>query len=241
MKKQPLLLVLILLILNTVYAQQDTGFVKASFDGNIEAYFGQRLTYPRALIEQNITGKTVLSFGISKQGELESPVVDQFPHIDLAKEPLAVLNSTKGMWSPTLIDNEPTEFIYKIVINYEIQKGQSVTSVNGNINQVRPSPPAAMKEASLILKEKSLRKLKKEQYDKALILIDKAIQINPYRAAYYKIRSEIQQKLNNLSEAALDAKLAIKYEREILLNIDVVAYAVIRKSVPLRTTTVRRM
>ncbi|MBN1650090.1 MAG: energy transducer TonB [Bacteroidales bacterium] len=241
MKKHHLLLVLILIIMNSVNAQQDTSFVKASFEGNIDEYFARKLTYPRALIEQNIKGRTILSLEIGKQGEIESIVVDEFPHIDLAKEPLAILKTTEGKWSPTLINNEPSTFVYKVIVNYDIQKGQSVSTVRSDIKQARPSPPAVSKEVSLMFKEKALRKLKKEQNDKALILINKAIQSNPYYAEYYKIRSEIQQKLNNLSEAANDAKLAVKYEREILLNINIVSYAITRKVVPGKTTAIRRM
>ncbi|MCD6179034.1 MAG: energy transducer TonB [Bacteroidales bacterium] len=241
MKKNFTLLILLAFSFNALFSQQENDFVKAKFNGNIEKYFAKQIKYPRELAARGIEGRTVLSFVITKQGELESIAADEFPHINLAKEPISILKSTKGMWSPTLINNEPVDFIYKIIINYNIQKGQSVSSSRRTFNQERPSPPAPMKEKSLILKDKSLRKVKKEQYDKALSLIDEAIKINPYKSEYYDIRSRVHYSLNNINAAEQDAMSAIKYRKEIMMVLDIVSYSVTRKTIVSSKRTVRRM
>lgn len=242
MKKSLILLILFVFSFNGLFSQEDSVFVKARFDGNVENYFASKIKYPRDLAERNITGSTVLSFVITKQGELESIAADEFTHIDLAKGPISILKSTKGMWSPTLINNEPVDFVYKIIINYNVQKSQSVSSSKRrNFNQGRPSPPTPTKEKSLILKDKALRKVKKEQYEKALSLINEAIKINPYRAEYYEIRSQIHQSLNNTKDADLDKVSALKFEKEIVMVLDVVSYSVLRTTQTKTSRAIRRM
>lgn len=225
MKKNLILLILFAFSFNGLFSQQDSAFVKASFDGDIEKYFAKQIKYPRDLAARNIRGRTVLSFVISKLGELESVVIEEFPHIDLAKGAIAILKSTKGMWSPTIEDTVAIDFNYKIIINYQ---GHS-------------SQPMPTKEKSLVLKDKALRKIKKEDYEKALALINDAIKINPFRSEYYDMRSRIHYSLNNTKDAELDKISAIKFNKEIVMIIDVVSYSVTRTTKTRSYKTVRRM
>jgi len=224
MKKSLFILTLIILNSNSLFAQHDTSFVKATFDGDINKYFGSKLDFPRNLASQNIQGKTVISFQIDKKGELNSIIIENFPHIELAKEAVNILSSTKGKWSPTLINNKPTDFVYKIIINYHSQISHS----------------SSWRDESIILKDRSLRKIKKGQYEKALDLINDAIEVKPYQWENYKIRAEIYSALNNTIEAEQDVNRAIKYEQEIMLNLDIVSYAVIR-TVSRTSRSMRRM
>lgn len=212
MKRNLILFVFLVLSMNCLLAQDDSNFVKANFDGKIEKYFISRLSYPRDLNEQNIKGRTILSFLINKKGEIDSISIEDFPHIFLAKDAKSILLSTEGKWSPTLQNNNPIDYVYKIIINY-----------HGRSTQSQPS-----KEMSIMLKDKSLKKIKKKQYDQALSLMNEAIQINPFNAEYFKIRSQILYILNKPSEAELDKKRAIKYDKEIVLNLDIISYSVIR-------------
>jgi hypothetical protein len=221
MKKNLILFVLLVFSINYLLAQQGSNFVKASFDGNIEKYFASRLSYPRDLNERNIKGRTILSFLINKKGEIESITIEDFPHIFLANEAKSILLSTIGKWKPTLENNNPTDFTYKIIINY-----------HGRSNQSQPS-----KEMSLMFKDKSLKKIQKEEYKQALSLINEAIQINPFNAEYFKIRSQILSILNIPTEAELDMKSAIKFGKEILLNIDIFSYSVTRTTTTKTTLT----
>ena len=208
MKRSFLLFVVIIFNINCLFCQKDTTFIKTQFDGDIYHYVGSRITYPWEMISNNIEGTSVVAFRLNKKGKIDSINVEKFPIEKCADNAVDILIETKNMWSPTLKNNEPIDFIYKIVINYK------------NIGSDKPN----RKRKSVILKEKAEEKVEKGQFEKALSLINKAIALSPYDSGFYKIRSLIHNSLNNSVQSELDNKLAKKYDEEIIAIIDIVSY-----------------
>ncbi|TRX71015.1 energy transducer TonB [Carboxylicivirga sp. M1479] len=210
MKKTMLFTLVCVLNLSYLVGQEDAAFIKARFDGNINKHFATRIKIPIDVTENYIQGNTVISFKLSKDGEISSVVVDENSHVSIAEQALSILKSTEGRWRPTQVNNEPIDFVYKIVIN----------------NKVYSGPPPAKSE-SIVLKEKSEKKIEKEQYEKALRYIDKAIKLDLYKPPYYKIRSQIYTLLNMPNESEKDRLRAMRYEKEIITIVNVSSYKIV--------------
>ncbi len=196
-----------MLNLSYLVGQEEATFIKARFDGNINKFFASRIKIPIELTENYIEGNTVISFKVSQNGEISSVVVDENSHVSIAEQALSILKSTEGRWRPTQVNNEPIDFVYKIVINNKVYSG---------------APPA--KSESIVLKEKAEKRIEKEQYDKALRYINKAIKLEPYNTQYYKMRSQIYALLNKPKESEADRLKAMRYEKEIMAIVKVASW-----------------
>lgn len=190
-----------------VMAQDDYSFVKADIDGGIGEYFYPKLKYPIHLLENDIQGRTILDFRINKEGKLDSIHVVSSFDISVLDQAVELLMDTKDRWSPTLVNNEPVDYMYKIVFEYRIRK--SIENKAFNLETIR---------------KKTKKLLKKEEYEKVLKLINDFILLEPFHSEILRIRSGVYDMMNLEEESLLDLIEADKIDKKVMADIKITAY-----------------
>ncbi len=123
-KKSTYILLFIFFISNFSFAQENTAFVKSKFkqDTNISTYFGKKLKYPLKSLKREKKGLVVIDFRINKKGIVDSIFLVSFLNKELADKAIKLLSENRRMWTPTLVNSKPTDFIYKMIVNCSIYK-----------------------------------------------------------------------------------------------------------------------
>ncbi len=180
-------------------------FLKAEFNGDFKSYFAQRLVYPAYSQSNNIEGIAIIAFRINKKGILDSLHFEKYPDELIAENIKNILIKSRKNWKPTILNNEPIDFTYYIVINYGIK--------NSKTNPIK-----------LVEKQKckAEKDLENSKYLRGLEYIQRAIKLNPYCEEYYRIRAKIYNNINKSSEAKLDIEHSNRLERLVYCNTFVV-------------------
>lgn len=189
---------------------QDSAFVKSTFKGDFAQYFGTRLTFPRNLAMQGITGYDEIEFRVNKFGKIDSIKVIATPHVMLSGNVIQILLSTKDKWTATVLNGNKVDFKYKLIVEYK----------------TTPGPGEIPVDLSKRIYEKARKKQKENKFDEALSLVEKAISQNPYNPEYYKLRSDLYQSIGNSESSKRDKQLADQMEKQQLDVLTIVAYGV---------------
>lgn len=141
-------------------------------------------------------GQVVISFTISKAGEVLDLYPEKFKTKNNALPAILAVQSTNNMWSPAILNGVATDKKYKIVFNLYDGK--------------RPS------NHNLI---KADRFFKKEKYEKALKFYNKAIIENAYLAVLFQKRARVKMALNDEEGYRLDLNTSKELQNEVLLTL----------------------
>ncbi len=210
---------IVILVLSLKLNAQSNDFVKASFNGEFEKYIFQRIMNPQKFRTSYKSGFAEIDFRINRNGKLDAIQVVRMPDESLAKDLISVLASTKHMWTASKLNGKPIAYGYKLIIQY--------------MNSTGPRDPNDLSKRSIKRAEK---KLKQKKTDKALSIINKAIDLNPYNNHYYSLRAKINGELGLQKEKEADEKLSLELKRKILGNLLFVSYSNVKT---ISTTTTR--
>jgi len=205
--KKYFFLILFFLSINTYASNQDSTFIKTELSGNVHEFFGKRLRYPIQLLQDDKQGQIVVDFRVNKLGRIDSLSLVSYFDKEVSNKIMRLLLSTREMWSPTIIDGEAQDFVYKLIFDYKIFSG-------------RPSK----KSASQIAINRATKMAKKEKYEKALAIMNSIIAKEPYNSSLYQKRAEIYLFLKNKIKSDSDLLLAKKIDREVVANIVMFAF-----------------
>ena len=96
-----------------------------SFQGGdlmtFRAWVMGQIRYPQIAIENNITGRVVVSFVIEKDGRLTNIQVLQTPDSSLSDETIRVLK-TSPKWTPGKQRNQTVRVKYTLPVQYNLQQ-----------------------------------------------------------------------------------------------------------------------
>lgn len=76
--------------------------------------------YPALARENNIEGRVLVRFIVTKAGQVHSPEILKSAHSVLAKEAVRVVNTMSGHWMPAIIDDEPTRVYFTLPILFKL-------------------------------------------------------------------------------------------------------------------------
>lgn len=97
-------LLLLLLIISPLFALAQQGDRAAQFpEGDFLEWVWQRVEFPKAALEDKITGVCVVTFSISADGELKSPYVTKSPHWSMNEQFVRILKMSPK-WTPAVKD-----------------------------------------------------------------------------------------------------------------------------------------
>jgi len=102
----------------------------------------------------NIQGDVVVSFTISKNGDLDSIEISGYPAMALSVPSILAMNSLDGDWSPCMVGNKAVDKKYSIIFRYRIY--------------MNSSPPGYADDAVKHFRKEKLKKSFKK-YNKAII------------------------------------------------------------------------
>ncbi len=191
------------------FGQENTDFVKSKFKGEVEAsrFFARRIKYPISALKNNDMGRILIDFRINQKGMVDSIGLVSYFNKDAANQVIDLLLASRKMWTQTLINGKPESFVYKAVVNCRIlDSGAS-----------RKSHTKSVCEHSKELENKG-------KHNKALKLLSKEIEKNPFSAALLKARAEVYNAINEQEKAQADIQQAEKITKEVLVEVNVNAY-----------------
>ena len=173
-------LVVTLLLVSSGYAQN----VRASYSDEA-AYkaITDKVKYPQAAIDAGEQGAVVLSFTISKRGELKNLNIDETPSMNLSLSAMEAFNTLQGKWNPATEDGEAVDKNYKIVFKYR-------TTIP--INYAKSAQTSFQKGKS----------------EKAIKMWTKAINDNPFSSSLYASRAEVYRAMGMEDKALADEQKA---------------------------------
>lgn len=160
------------------------------------------------MIKQGITGVAELEFHINRLGKLDSIEFIRFPDERVAEEIVTALIATKDMWTASRFNGQAVDFKYKLLVRYSLTDG-----------------PNIQEDESKVLLAKAEKKAEKGKHEEALLLINRAMGLNPYNASFFLLRSNIHQLAGNPEQSAADRRYAAKLEQEIACDLRIVGYS----------------
>jgi tetratricopeptide (TPR) repeat protein len=155
--------------------------------------------YPLEALKENINGDVFISFIITKDGKLDSLTVESSPDNALSKSSITTCNALKEQWIPAKINHVPANKKYLFIFRYRVDSGTQ----------------------SANFKSMADKKIKKQDYEKALLLYDKAILGNPYDYRLFQSRSKVKLLLGDEEGARIDQRTSERLNNEIMSVIDV--------------------
>lgn len=153
--------------------------------GNQWGSFSKSVIYPQNARENNIQGTVVLSFKITKDGNIIDITPIEYPNKELADNSIKSLQSTAWLWNPTILNNEPIDYNYKIAYIYAIY--------------LDSYPPEYFKRAN--------NYFFKGNYKKALKFYNKEIKYNEFNIEVYLKRALTKEKLGDSNGSLEDILL----------------------------------
>ncbi len=193
---------------------------RAKYNDEFKRFIVMRLKYPIELMASGLEGTVVVQFSVTEQGALDQIDVLKSPDKQLSASVMTALLETKGMWTPAQNAGEPVEDQFKLVINYFIKN--------------------SMEKGDNIAREyykKALSKREKQKIDKAMGLVNKSIEMNPWYFESYQLRSELEAELGMTTEAEADVRRTQQLKDEVIGIVDIVGVAVMTTKVISSTVT----
>lgn len=182
-------------------------FEKAKYlKADLTKYLSETVQYPEQALLKNKYGDVVLSMIIDKTGKIDSVAIVKSPDFLFSTSAIVAINSLADQWSPTKINGKAVNKEYNIAFRYRIYK------------DIQPPD----------YKSAALRSHKKQKYEKALDLLDKAIYENQYDYELFELRSRIKETLGDHEGAVKDLKTSDELKDKILSVVDVIMTGITR-------------
>jgi protein TonB len=98
---------------------------KAEFRGGdegLQRFIGENITYPAEAFENDHQGTVMLKFVINKKGNVvDAEILNEgVCHKSLEKEALKVIQSTSGMWKPTIQRDKEVNMRFRMPVEFQI-------------------------------------------------------------------------------------------------------------------------
>jgi len=214
MKTLTILLTIPLLFFNSLVSCQNSTEVDTLqinenakyMNGDLNTILNSNIKYPTDGLKNNVQGDVVLSFLITKNGKLDSLVILSSPSMALSTSSIVTFNSLENEWIPCKINNDYVDKKYLIVFRYRMY--------------LNTTPPTYKKDADKLFK--------KQKFDKALKLYNKAIKENQYDYELFEARAVTKENLGDTEGAKEDRATSILIKNEILTFVDVVGIGMTR-------------
>jgi hypothetical protein len=190
-----------LILFNPIVIGQNTtpkqdNFEKARLKNTpLEEFFGQNTGFPEYLLSEKGDANVIVSFIITKTGQIDSVKIIKSPNKDASIQALSALDKSDNLWEPTKLNDQPIDWRY-------IASFKFVTSLKYD-NQ----------------KKKIQKLVQKEKYVNSLELLDECIKFHEYDEELYQLRSSIYTKLNKRDLAESDLRKIEFIERNLIIDI----------------------
>ncbi|MBK6281339.1 MAG: TonB family protein [Draconibacterium sp.] len=146
-------------------------------DADVQQFFASNTSYPQKAAINEIEGNVVVSFIISKNGQIDSIQIVNNPNNILAVEVLVALEKSYGLWIPCKVNGNAVDKKYLGCFKFLMSKA-SVFTDNRN---------------------KGIKNLQKGDYEKSLKYINKALTIDEYNSELYQARANVYLKMNEMN------------------------------------------
>lgn len=208
----------VLFIIYQALGQEELSYQKAKFkqESHVD-WLSKKTNYPIESLKKGEEGFVIISFRITSSGNISEIEPLEYPSPDLLKEAVYALNTTSGLWMPSIIDHIPKDYTYIIPFHFIALGGET--------------PPDFLSRA--------IKLQKKGKYEKMLNICLSALKYNPYDFEFYKLKAEAKKALGNHSGADQEMELYHKMRPKLLETVSIIASAQIRVEEK-RTTTVTR-
>ena len=168
-------------------------------DGDLAKVLFKNIRYPREAARRNISGDVILEFTIQKDGRLENLNVVNSPPQTLTASSIAAFNQLNGSWSQPKVDGKPSNRKYYIIIRYYSLLNKKLPDYNKRADKY----------------------LKKEKYNKALDIYDRAIKNNRFSYKLYESRSILKNILGDINGSEEDRKQSVHLKYKVLLIMNI--------------------
>ena len=196
MKKLMTPLILLLFLPAAISAQINQ--TKASFKQESLAEFLSKDFNKRIRGTKVPNGQVVLSFTITKDGEVKDPFPENFKNKTLALNALLAVQATNTLWSPCLINGSPIDKKYKILFNFV----SAEKDIDPRYSRVKTYLDAG-------------------KYERALDILDNMIEQNIYVSLYYYNRAVAKKNLNDVEGFKNDSIKANELQDEVLAEVNI--------------------
>jgi tetratricopeptide (TPR) repeat protein len=170
--------------------------VKAQYlRGDITKSMISKIVYPTDALTQGIQGDVILSFTITKNGKLENLKIVSSPDMLLSQSTIIAFDALENEWSPFKVNNTPVNKEYLMVFRFRIYKEGESSEYDQN------------------RKDKYIAN---QQYDKALKLLNKAIDANKFSTDLFYSRSKVKEMLGDTDGAKSDLLFSEKLEDNLM-------------------------
>lgn len=170
-------------------------------NGDLNKLLYSKARFSREALMNDIQGDVVISFTISKDGEMESIEISESPDRALSVSSILSIDALDGKWSPCLLGNKPVDKKYSIVYRYRIY--------------MNSSPPSFADDA--------VKFFRKEKLKKSLKKYNKAIKDNPFDYELYDSRAIVREMTGDAEGAKQDRITSFNLKNEVLAIIDITA------------------
>lgn len=175
-------------------------------NGDLNKQLYSKARFSREALMNDIQGDVVISFTISKDGEMDSVEISESPDRALSVSSILSIDALDDKWSPCLLGNKPVDKKYSIVYRYRIY--------------MNSSPPSFADDA--------VKFFRKEKLKKSLKKYNKAIKDNPYDYELYDSRAIIKEMTGDAEGAKQDRMTSFNLKNEVLAIIDITAMRITR-------------
>lgn len=94
--------------------------VMPEFNGNISNYLSKSLHYPRAAINNNVTGRVIIQFVINEDGKVSNAEVMRGIGGGCDEEALRVVKSMPA-WKPGMQNGKPVKILFTLPITFKLE------------------------------------------------------------------------------------------------------------------------
>ena len=209
MRVLPIILPLAFIICSTSLAFcQSSG--EALSDRTIwEKFFATNLRYPSEALKSQESSRVVFSVKIGADATLDSVfIVEDAPayFLDHVQE---VFSRGSTLWNKSILENRPVNERYLVCFNFEYAGN------NG--------PPADLVKSARDL-------LDKGKADRALKILDKLIEKQPYDYQNFELRAEAHRQLGNTEPAQRDYMNSRLIKKKVIFEFDMVAFTQVTRT-----------
>lgn len=195
-----------------IQAQVESPFNLVGPKASIDQILSENVRYPSEGLQTQKKGQVLFSIKINEEGMFDSLLILESTDEIFKTESLRALAYLESNWYPELLDDKPRSRSYLLFFKFD-------TFLN------RPSPYEEREQAQKLIE--------KEKYDKALKLLNKLSEENPFVAETFELRWEVYRNLDQIENAQKDY-LRFKYlKKEFLASVEIFAIGRSRTGVPI--------
>src|ERR1035437_1598188 len=153
---------------DSIFFKEEVTYLKE----DLSKFLRYKFIYPREGFENKIEGDVIFSIEIKKDGSSTGPILISSDDNVLTFNTAIVLNLIENKWNPAKMNDIPIDKKYLIVVRYRLYINTEPTDY----------------------KRKALDLIRKQKYDKAIKIYDKAIKENQYSFELLIARSQLKAK-----------------------------------------------